>query len=93
MLRLHSLNNISGFRNAARPKKEELVRAITNNIAPHCNYEMDLIYPPRKSIQAILTPSHPYFLKPQPKVHLLKIIQSPREKELRFQNHLQQSKT
>ena len=64
MLRLHSLNNISGFRNATRPKKEELVRAITNKIAPHCNYEMDLIYPQEKASKqfeplAILTFSNP----------------------------------
>ena len=64
MLRLHSLNNISGFRSATRPKKEELVRAITNKIAPHCNYEMDLIYPQEKASKqfeplAILTFSNP----------------------------------
>ena len=40
MLRFHNLNNIEGFRAAARPRKEELVRSLTNKISPHCNYEI-----------------------------------------------------
>ena len=64
MLRLHSLNNINGFRGAARPKKEKLLRAVTHKIAPHCNYELDLIYPQEKATKqfeplAILTFSNP----------------------------------
>ena len=64
MLRLHSLNNITGFRAATRSKKEELLRAVTQKIAPHCNYELDLIYPQEKATKqfeplAILTFSNP----------------------------------
>ena len=64
MLRLHSLNTITGFRVANRSKKEELLRAITHQIAPHCNFELDLIYPQEKATKqfeplAILTFSNP----------------------------------
>ena len=45
MLRLHNLNKIEGFRAAARPEKEKLVRTLTREISLHYNYEMDLIYP------------------------------------------------
>ena len=64
MLRLHSLNNIKGFRVADRSKKEELVRSLTQQIAPRCNYELELIYPQEKATKqfeplAILTFSNP----------------------------------
>ena len=84
MLRLYSLNNIDGFRNAARPKKEKLVKSITNEIAPQCNYKIDLIYPQEKASKqfeplAVLT-----FPNPQQKYTFEKLFSINRKKNSDF---------